>query len=353
MITYWTMYAFPAFFALVSGGRKRALNALDIGGLILVFLMFAILIGFRFEVGADWFTYENIVNQIALEDVWSAISYGDPGFTLVAWLSTRVGADIYGANLVCGAALVTGLIAFCRRQDHVWLAIAAAVPYLLIVVGMGYVRQGAAIGFILIALTCFERAQFARTIVWVFVAGLFHATAVCIAPLIGLATVRRRPILIIPGAIVSFALFVFLLQDRLDVFYSNYIEAEYDSSGAMVRLLMNAAPALLFLRYRKNFDASAHARVLYLLLSVLALVLVVAVALSPSSTLIDRIGLYLIPLQVYVFGNLANAMRLADRGRIAVSVLTVGYYAAILFVWLNFAVHAELWVPYRFMPLEV
>jgi hypothetical protein len=30
----------------------------------------------------------------------------------------------------------------------------------------------------------------------------------------------------------------------------------------------------------------------------------------------------------------------------------LGYYAAVQFVWLNFAIHARWWVPYRFFPLE-
>jgi hypothetical protein len=28
------------------------------------------------------------------------------------------------------------------------------------------------------------------------------------------------------------------------------------------------------------------------------------------------------------------------------------YYGVVLFVWLNFATHAQYWLPYRFYPLE-
>lgn len=352
MIMYWTMYAFPAAFALVSATRERRLNTLDKIALAFIFVFFALMIGLRFEVGADWFNYEQIVGQISMEDLGTSMSYGDPGFSIVAWLSTRWGLDVYGANLFCGGVLVAGLVSFCRRQDHVWLSLAAAVPYLIIVVGMGYVRQGAAIGFILFALTRFEAGRFKSSMGWIAAGGLFHASAVAIAPLVGLAIVRKRPILIVPVAIVSVALFVVLLQQRVDQFYTNYVEAEYDSSGAMVRLLMNAVPAMLFIIYRKSFPAASWSRALWLLFAVLSLALVAVVAVFPSTTLIDRIGLYFIPIQLYVFGNLAAAMRVEERGRFAVSVLAIGYYAAILFVWLNFATHAEFWVPYRFAPLQ-
>lgn len=352
MYVYWTMYALPALFTLAGGRRREQLDALNKLGILFLFVLYTVLIGLRFEVGADWFAYEEIVAATAYEDLATAMSYGDPGFALVAWVSTHSGAHLYGANLFCGAALLAGLVAFCRRQDHVWLALAASVPYLLIVVGMGYVRQGAAIGFLLFAILRFEDRRFVRSFVWVGVAGLFHASAIVLAPLLGLAIVRKRPIFLVPVVLVSAGLFVVLLQERVDAFYTNYVEAEYDSSGALVRLLMNAVPALLFFAYRRRFPANDWSRFLWLELAGAALLLVAFVAISPSTTLIDRIGLYLIPIQVYVFGNLSYAMGASGRGRFAVSVLTLGYYAAIQFVWLNFATHAEYWLPYRFAPLE-
>jgi hypothetical protein len=34
----------------------------------------------------------------------------------------------------------------------------------------------------------------------------------------------------------------------------------------------------------------------------------------------------------------------------AISFLVVAYYAAVLFVWLNFATHSKYWIPYQFYP---
>lgn len=353
MFVYWSMFAFPALFALVTGPRTDQRNTLNTVGLIFVFLLFALVIGLRYEIGADWFTYEIIVGYTAYEDFFDALGSGDPGFSFVAWTMSRLGLAVWGPNLVCGTILVTGLIKFCRRQDDIWLALTASVPYLVIVVGMGYVRQAAAIGFILIALNNFERAAFARSVAWLLAAALFHASAVCVAPLFALAIARKRVLLIIPVGIATAVLFAVLLSSRIDTFYENYVVAEYDSSGAMVRLLMNAVPALIFLAYRKHFPGSDWARAQWLLFSILSLIMVGAVAVSSSTTVIDRVGLYFIPIQLYVFGNLAVAMRLTDRGRFFVTVGAVVYYTAILFVWLNYATHAEYWLPYRFAPFEL
>ena len=353
MFVYWSMFAFPALFALVTGPRTNMRNTLNTLGLVFVFLLFVLAIGLRYEVGADWFTYEMIVSYTAYEDFVDAVLSGDPGFSFVAWTMARMGFAVWGPNLVCGAILVTGLFQFCRRQDDLWLALTASVPYLLIVVGMGYVRQAAAIGFILIALNQFDRGAFARSVGWLVAAALFHATAVCVAPLFALAIARKHVLLIIPIGLATAALFAVLLSSRIDTLYENYVVAEYDSSGAMVRLLMNAVPALIFIAYRKHFPGSDWGRAQWLLFSLLSLVMVGAVSVSSSTTVIDRIGLYFIPIQLYVFGNLAVAMRMTERGRFYVTVLAVAYYSAILFVWLNFATHAEMWVPYRFVPFEM
>lgn len=353
MFVYWSMFAFPAVFALVTGPRTNLRNTLNTFALVFVFLLFAILIGLRYEIGGDWFTYEMIVTYTGYEDFLDALKTGDPGFSLVAWVMSRLGFALWGPNLVCGTILVAGLIHFCRRQDDMWLALTASVPYLVIVVGMGYVRQAAAIGLILFALTRFERGAFARSVGWILAASLFHASAVCVAPLFALAIARKHILLIVPVGLATVALFAVLLSSRIDTFYEAYVVAEYDSSGAMIRLLMNAVPALLFIRFRKNFPGTDWSRALWLLFSVLSLIMVAAVAVSSSTTVIDRVGLYFIPIQLYVFGNVMVSLRMSERGRFLMTVLAVGYYTLILFVWLNFATHAVRWVPYRFVPLEV
>lgn len=352
MFLYWSIFAFPAAFAIVAGPRGKQRNTLNTLALVFIFLLFAIAIGLRYEVGGDWFTYETIVAYTSYEDFFDALKGGDPGFSFVAWVSSRVGAQAWGSNLVCGTILTFGLVQFCRRQDDVWLALTASVPYLVIVVGMGYVRQAAAIGFILIALNQFERGAFTRSIGLILAAALFHSSALCVAPLFALAIARKRVILIVPMTIVTAILFALLLSSRLDTFYENYIVAEYDSSGAMVRLLMNAVPAVLCIFYRKHFPGTDWSRALWRLFAILSLLLVVAVTLTSSTTIIDRVGLYFIPIQLYVFGNLSAAMRVNQNGRSVVTGVTVAYYTLILFVWLNYATHAVKWVPYKFMPFE-
>ena len=49
-----------------------------------------------------------------------------------------------------------------------------------------------------------------------------------------------------------------------------------------------------------------------------------------------------------VLPRLAYLFRKQSLGRF----LIIGYSALVLFVWLNFAVHAEYWVPYEIYPVS-
>ena len=68
-----------------------------------------------------------------------------------------------------------------------------------------------------------------------------------------------------------------------------------------------------------------------------------------SSAATDRAALYLIPIQMYVFSNLHRLAK-TRWGRTFIVDSVVVYYALVLYVWLNYAVHAKYWVPYQFAP---
>lgn len=353
MFMYWTMFAIPALSALLRGevGPPTSRGRFQ-PGLALLLVAFALVIGLRYEVGGDWFTYEEIVAYAGMEPLTTTLAYKDPGFGLIAWLSTRLGMGSYGASTFCGGVLMFGLWRFGRRQADNWLLIAASVPYLLIVVGMGYTRQAAALGFVLIALSDFgERSPF-YFLRWLGVAILFHVSSILMLPLVIAALARRRVAAMIPLGILTFVAYVLVLRDRLDFMVEGYVNQEMDSSGAGVRLMMNAVPAVIFLLMRKRFAVSDVERALWSAFSLASLAVAAALLVSPATTALDRIGIYLIPIQLFVFGNLGPLVTDKGLGRFLVTSAIVVFYGVVLFVWLNFATHAQFWLPYRFAPLQ-
>ena len=76
---------------------------------------------------------------------------------LLNWFAGQNELGIWFVNTICGGIFSYGLIAFARSQPRPWLALAVAVPYLIIVVAMGYTRQAAAIGFVMLGLSALAK----------------------------------------------------------------------------------------------------------------------------------------------------------------------------------------------------
>src|SRR5690554_6934562 len=149
--------------------------------------------------------------------------------------------------------LMTGVVRFARAQPLPWLALMAAVPYLIIVVGMGYTRQSAALGLLLIGLVSLGNAQMRWFVFWVMLGATFHKSVVLMLPVAALASTSNRfwsLLWIGLMSVVGGYLFVF---DSADALWANYVEADIQSQGGMIRVLMSAVPAVLFFTFRRYF----------------------------------------------------------------------------------------------------
>lgn len=349
MFIYWTMYGLPAFYTLLLGTSDPNKRRSHIGMAVLL-TIFAILIGLRYDVGTDWVNYLRVVNLLHYTGFSGALGYKDPGFGIVTWLSVRLGFGIYGADMVSGMVLMLGIWQFARRQPDAWLSVTAAIPYLVIVVGMGYVRQAAAIGFILVAITRFEDRRYPSFMGWMVLAAVFHAPSVCILPLAGIALTWERRELLIPIGLLTVIIFLVLLSGRISRFYSVYIDADFSSSGAIIRLVMNAVPGVLFLLARKRFVGDPRSKLLWTFFALVTLSMLAIFPVFPSSTALDRMSLYFIPIQLMVFGRLPILFGRTPQGARLVSYLSILYYGAALFVWLFYADNSHNWLPYQFAP---
>ncbi|MBY0444592.1 MAG: EpsG family protein, partial [Burkholderiales bacterium] len=180
MIFYLFLYLIPAYLAL---SYFKANKSLKIINGVLFLCVFSLAIGMRWEVGGDWATYLQIMESARNVSFSNALQLNDPGYMALNWLSLKLGFDILGVNLICGAVFTWGLLVFCKKQPLPWLAFSVATPYLLIVVAMGYTRQGAALGFVMLALCCLQDKRTSFFLFYTLVGALFHKSAVVLLPL--------------------------------------------------------------------------------------------------------------------------------------------------------------------------
>ncbi len=338
-------------------------------------LSITLLVGYRFQVGGDWNNYFSYLVDVSGLDFAEVVTKEDPAYELLNWLSVKMDWGIFGVNLIGGAIFAFGLVIFCRRQPRPWLALAVAVPYLVIVVAMGYSRQGIALGLTMLGLVALSDRSVLRFVMWMALAATFHKSAVVLLPIAALVSARNRYWTAAWVAVTAWLLYNLLLASDVDTLYTNYVAAQYQSQGAAVRLLMNALPAALLLIWRPRFQFAEAEAGLWTWFAIISLVMLGLFFATPASTALDRMALYLLPLQLAVFARLpyffgaqgkryqaptaatilpdsgARRLRTGNNTTILVAAILL-YYGAVQFVWLNFADNAWAWVPYRFYPLE-
>lgn len=346
MTVYWLLFLYFAAGAMLirpTPGKRPGSFLLLLGSLSI-----GLAIGLRYEVGADWETYKFLFSYAGYADLTRVLGIGDPGYQLLNWAVQRSGGGIWVVNLVCGAIFAAGLYRFARAQPDPWMTIVVAIPYLVIVVAMAYTRQAVAIGILMAGLASLSHgASILRFAIYVAAAALFHKTVVVVLPLVIFASQRSKLLNVIAGIAGSILLYDVFLLPSVDGFVRNYIEAEYNSQGAAIRVFMNLVPAIALLLFRRRLRLEPVEMKIWTYFSLAALLMPLALRLLPSTTVVDRLSLYLIPLQLAVLPRLAYLFAARNLGR----ALIIFYSASVLFVWLNFAVHADYWLPYRFYPV--
>lgn len=341
MLPYWFLLSLPVSIVLVN---RRLTDHGKFWVWSAVWLLFVLAIGLRVKVGGDWFAYLNHLDLRTTMPLAEVLVNSDPGYYLINWVVGQAGGSIYWVNTVCGMILMTGIISFARSQPLPWLALAVSVPYLIIVVGMGYTRQSAALGFLLIGLVALGNARIGWFLLWVMLGATFHKSAVLMLPVAALAATSNRLLSVLWIGLVTLVggyLFVF---DSAEVLWTNYVEADYQSQGGLIRVLMNSVPAILFFLLRRHLRLTEEENKLWFWISVLALACIPLVLLSSTAT--DRVALYLIPIQLFVFARLPFVVR-EPQHRALVVLAVVGYYTLVQTVWLFFASHAFAWLPYQ------
>jgi hypothetical protein len=311
-----------------------------------------VFIGFRDRVGGDWWPYYDKVNWLEGQKLSEVISWNEPGYDFFCWVGANVFGGVYLVNFLCGMAFTTCLMAFCRAQQRPWLALVSSVPYLLIVVAMGYTRQSVAIGLAMLGIVSLEKGGW-RCFAFISMAIMFHKSAVLVVPYFLFALFGRNSIgLASILFLVSGFIYFFALDPILRLFES-YVFAEYESAGAVVRTAMNFIPGVLFLWRKKKLQMCASLEKFWSAISLSSIVLLPLAIFSSSTTAIDRVGLYMIPLQFLIASclpDLFSGLRMKER---LTGLLVISYNFLVLFTWLVFGANSEHWVPYNFRPFEL
>jgi hypothetical protein len=352
VLIYWIFLGFASLMALLEQGSETVKHRINFVWVVYTIAL-ALFIGGRWKTGGDWGNYYvNLEQFYWLRPDSAAATSKDLGFTLLSMFAAQFPTGIVVITMFSGIVMAVALMLFSLAQPRPWLCMAVAFPYLVVVCGMGYIRQGIAISFILLGLLALGRGNIGRYVAWVVTGAMFHATALAMIPL-GMFASRRNRLVI--GAFVAAATiiaFQTLIASRSDVLITNYVEVEAESSGALVRAFMAALPGGIFLLFRKRFALEGSVLLTWTVLSAAAIATVPAVLLFSSSTVVDRLSLYLLPVQCFVYARAPDALARSPQQRQLFGVSILLLYIIVFFTFINYGDHARTWIPYRFYLFE-
>jgi len=334
--------------------RRKASSAILF---FICFLLIFVFVGFRYQTGGDWWNYQRLLLSAYGTSLTGFIfeQHYEALYALLNWIGANLFGGLLLVNSVCAFIFSFSLFRFCWSQPKPWLALTLAVPYLVIVVAMGYTRQSVAIAFEMFALLCIQSGQPLRFILFILLGSLFHRPVLALMSLLLFSSetlfvnLPYRTAQLLKLLILSFAIYGFYsaYSTQISTFVSGYASdySDYSPQGAVLRIGLTAVFSFIFLIYRKSFLLSLAEYRLWSGLTVFALIAVAALFIGFLPTAIDRLALYLLPIQLFVGSRLPGA-HVFSLDETLWTVMLVSFSFLFLYVWLNFANNSSLWLPY-------
>lgn len=344
----WIVLGFLSTFEKYNLLNKKISNFII--NLLLIF--FIIFIGLRINVGCDWLTYDKIFKGIASMNLFNLKDGGriEIGYALINKIIFLIGGNIYLSNSLMACLFIIPLTICFRKLNKPFLSFLISYPYLIVIIGMGPIRQAAAMS--LIALSAFYiNRNFKIFSILNLIALSFHLSSIFTTFIILLScddlkeNIKKHwkliSIFFLIGLII---LYLYTLDNILIKLYSYFFKTRFKYAKSYIIIwFMNIFPYLL-LYLNKNID---YKRIQFMKLhKIIFLSLCILPFLSfLDTTLCYRVLINLLPYSVFLMTDLADQNLFISKkfNHLIYLFSSLG----LLIGWFSFAKHAYCWLPYR------
>jgi hypothetical protein len=335
------MLAVPSSLALTGARRAGFL-------LVLVGLFYWLMIGFRFQVGADWNNYIFIYQWKRAYPLTYLLFDREPGYGALMWVTSRMGWTMLFINAVSALVFCVGLVAVARRCREPWLAIVIATPLLAVAFAMSAVRQAMAGGIIFYLFATWQQRGTIARFFFVGLAMLFHFSAVFVLIFVALAA-RAPPVVKFTAAAAIAILLLLIIRfapSSMEAYSRLYVgtQGKMTAPGAIAQVGILSAAGGLYLINRDRWtewlgDSDLIRNLAWGSIALLPVIFI-------SSVGAYRFALYFWPMAMFVFAGYPALIEAAT-GRAFYRVMIVVVAFAMLVGWLQLANNSLPWWPYR------
>ncbi len=309
------MIPYIVLIVLVFGGIWLKENSLDVCvynksvidlSIIVLFILFYSL---RYNVGFDYPTYEMLITNGWYDGmVESKIEY-------LSYIIMEIAHDNNEPQIFFAITSIIALslyfFSFCKykysEKSFLWIVLFFLALPVGFLYSLSICRQFVASAVLLFGTKYLLQKSLGKYILCILVASMFHMTSILFI-ILYLATFKKiklKYICIISAVELFASEFIEILIGRVFPVYLTYFEAK-DTSSGMLQILLYSILAVIFLTFRKQYDACYD---LYLRLYLIGLMMCYSfVAIDPTSGV--RLGLsgliYGCFLCPYIIFNIMN-----------------------------------------------
>lgn len=345
MVIYWLTWFFICCANLFGTYRNR----LDKVFFVLMGVYLFFFVGFRYQVGGDWYNYLFFYDLAKYMDLHSVLLNGDPAYNLLNYFGNKLEyKDTILVNAICGFLVLFFLIKLSLRLKSYWLVFLIYYPYHFLVVSTGYTRQSVAIAIILWAFINLLDGKLSKFLLYTLLAALFHKTAIILMiflPVAFLARIKNSSVssniyIILSLFFLTFLLYFFGLSESNIYLQGN---EEVSSKGFFIRWIYHLIPLSFFYYHNNFFKQKSYYSVLRYMSLLVLFMLPLGVFFS---TLADRFNLYLIFFDIFVLCSIFFYKM--EKYKKVMLMLLIFFYSMQMFLWFFFGEWAmKAWVPYQ------
>lgn len=301
-------------------------------------IQMTLIIGLRYQVGADYFSYERMYNYLG-GGVYVGYKYDgvEIGYSIINQILWKMGVPYWGLNLLIAFLTILFILKAIKEWSvDFFLSVYLYISFFFFYHAMNQTRQGLSIAIGLYAVALLAKGYVKKFLFWIIVGSLFHITILIFLPLLFLRKIEfNKSAFCIYIALLFIASIGFSIIFRVIQWtrYAIYINSFYDVDGLtssklnlVVRIIM-----LLFalIRY-KSIEDSTKKTLLYHMIMICTLIQILTI----RSSLFGRIttpffGAYIFLIPDLIYNVRGKYQKLIYYGCVGVATLyQIVYFSA-------------------------
>lgn len=321
----------------------------------IIFFLFMFLIGLRNQIGCDWESYvNNFIFNSSLS--WGELTISrsqnilDLGYTVISKLiSYKFGFSVLIFTI--SILFTVPLFLFCYQIKRTYLSLLISYPYFIVVVGMGPIRQSAAIGCMILSIILLSQYKNNLLFISSIISSLFHVSGMIFISLAFLnfknstnkIFYRIARLIFIVGILLLIIYNFEWVFEKLSFYLKLYPQSS-KANSAIVIWLINFFPMALYITNISKFNFSKIFKKVCIFFFSFEIVMLFVIFVN--NIIAYRFILYCFPISIYIASHLPDVKIFKVKGEyIIYFIMSLSIFSLIF--WMKYAKHSYCWLPYQ------